>query len=427
MPRGTKYNPRAAMLLPEGLLPMLALFLSTSPIMVAAATIAAAGRVLPVPEGQYPLHMTIPASAWQPRETAGWTADAAVEKGADVPMSGFSPRPTDGPRFGSMDIFRRQAATLNPNECGFLPNGVAFSCPGDGASCKHDGTHLGCCQKDGSCKFRAKTCIDYKASVGGACNGITDPATRCCSESSNAFCFTLQFSTSTEPGKIITLLDCQASPGTGILYNSPPPRTTKASPTSKKSPASTQPANSTTGYGSGPTNPSDGDRPGDPEQQQQPAPTSSPNTSKGVIAGGVVGGVAFLGLIGATVLFLIRRRKAPKTRASNSGGDTSMPGATYPPTSPYQTHLSASYGSPADTNTPFSVEQQQQQQQTQKQGWFPHSTHSSVHGTPQSTTPMQQAHSPYRPLVAPAELYHPHVIHELPGDSPPPRQGTTTT
>ncbi|TLD20261.1 hypothetical protein PspLS_08519 [Pyricularia sp. CBS 133598] len=420
MARGAKYNPRAAMLLPEGLLPMLALFLSTNPIMAAAATIATAGRALPVPEGQYPLHMTIPASAWQPRETASWKADDAVEKDADTAMSGFSPRPTDGPRFGSMEIFRRQAATLKPNECGFLPNGVVFSCPGDGASCKHDGTHLGCCQKDGSCKFRAKTCIDYKASVGGACQGITDPATRCCSESSIGFCFTLQFSTSTEPGKIITLLDCQASPGTGILYNSPPPRTTTTSPASKKTPTSTQRISTTTGYGSSPTNPSDGDRPGDPEQQQQPVPTSSPSTNKGAIAGGVVGGVAFLGLTGAAVLFLLRRSKVSKMPASNTGGDASTPGATYPPTSPYQTHLSASYGNPADLNTPLSVEQQQQQQ-PQKQGWYPHSTHGSMHGTPQSTTPMQQAYSPYRPSAAPAELDHPHVIHELPGDMPPPR------
>ncbi|KAI6362805.1 hypothetical protein MCOR25_006069 [Pyricularia grisea] len=424
MARGTRYNPRAAMLLPEGLLPMLALFLSTSPIIAAAATIVTAGRALPVPEGQYPLHMTIPASAWQPRETAGLNVNLVVEKHADAAMSGFSPRPTTGPRFGSMDIFKRQAATLKSNECGFLPNGVAFSCPGDGASCKHDGTHLGCCQKDGSCKFRAKTCIDYKASVGGACKGVTDPATRCCSESSNGFCFTLQFSTSTEPGKIITLLDCQASPGTGILYNSPPPKTTTTSTTSKKTPTSTQPANATTGYGSGPTSPSDGDRPGDPEQQQQqPAPTSSSSTNKGAIVGGVVGGVAFLSLIGAAVILLLRRRKASKTPASNPGGDAPAPGATYPPTSPYQTHLSASYGSPADPNTPFSVDQQQQQ--PQKQGWYPQSTHSSMHGTPQSMTPMQQAYSPYRPHAAPAELDHPPVIHELPGDSPPPRQVPT--
>ncbi|TLS27264.1 hypothetical protein PpBr36_05332 [Pyricularia pennisetigena] len=422
MARVTRYNPRAAMLLPEGLLPLLALFLSTSPIMAAAATIVTAGRALPVPEGQYPLHMTIPASAWQPTETAGWTVDAAVNKDADAAMSGFSPRPTDGPRFGSMDIFRRQAATLKPNECGFLPNGVAFACPGDGASCKHDGTHLGCCQKDGSCKFRAKTCIDYKASVEGACKAVTDPATRCCSESSNAFCFTLQFSTSTEPGKIITLLDCQASPGTGILYNSPPPKTTTTSQTSKKtattSPTSTQPATTTSGYGSGPTNTGDGDQPGNPEQQQQPGTTSSPSANKGAIAGGVVGGVAFLGLIGAAVLFLLRRKKAAKAPLSKNGGDASTPGATYPPTSPYQTHLSASYGSPADTNTPFSMEQQQQ---PQKQGWYPHSTHNSINGTAQSTTPMQQEYSPYRPPAPPAELDHPHVIHELPGDIPTPR------
>ncbi|KAI9274447.1 hypothetical protein BDA99DRAFT_497500 [Phascolomyces articulosus] len=54
------------------------------------------------------------------------------------------------------------------------------------------------------------------------------------------------------------------------------------------------------------------------------------NTNTGAIAGGVVGGVAFIGILGALAFFLLRRRRKQNRKSTGGFGDLDDPYGNYP-------------------------------------------------------------------------------------------------
>ncbi|KAL6868625.1 hypothetical protein J3F83DRAFT_737785 [Trichoderma novae-zelandiae] len=248
---------------------------------------------------------------------------------------GWSPRPTQAPKplMGRMMVPRADDFTLGPQTCGFVPGTAAnsFTCISSGFTCTPQQDHVGCCEPNSACSLIKTTCIDYKASQGGACNLPSDYHTLCCGTSSLPGCYTWVISTSAssdESVSLYTLFDCSAQAGRGTLLTVDPgwssthsfgrttATTTSTSPSASSSTTSTTTSTTST-----------------------PEPTSkSSSTPVAAIAGGTVGGVAALGLV-ALAAFLFLRRRNPRNAPPNAtlGGNpppnqnpAAPAGAAYP-------------------------------------------------------------------------------------------------
>ncbi|KAF3075382.1 hypothetical protein CFAM422_002383 [Trichoderma lentiforme] len=239
---------------------------------------------------------------------------------------GWSPKPTQAPKplLGRMMIPRADDFTIGPQTCGFVPGttGNSFTCISVGFTCTPQANFVGCCEPNSSCSLIKTTCIDYQASKGGACNLPSDYHTLCCGTSSVGACYTWVVSTSgsgDESTSLHTLFDCSPQAGRGTLLTVDPgwSLTHSFGSTTTTTSASTTATTTTS----------------------TPEPThKSSSTNVGAIAGGTVGGVAALGLVGLAAFLFIRRRYSPRNAPPNAtlgGNPNPQPGnppagATYP-------------------------------------------------------------------------------------------------
>ncbi|KAM4055033.1 hypothetical protein HRG_005843 [Hirsutella rhossiliensis] len=193
---------------------------------------------------------------------------------------GSSPKPTPPPQprghhFARMDLMPRlEGYTLDPGTCGFVQfNGV--TCVSSTATCASLSGYLGCCERNKVCSRIQTVCIDYVASQAGKCDLPYDYHTVCC---------------------MLHLFDDKAwlwhfhGPCMLYLQRTESPTTTVAAQTR----AATETGNGAGGGGGG-----------------------GSQANVGAIAGGAVGGVAVLGLLGVVAFLLLRRR-----RSHASGSDT---------------------------------------------------------------------------------------------------------
>ncbi|KAK5990528.1 hypothetical protein PT974_08797 [Cladobotryum mycophilum] len=253
-----------------------------------------------------------------PKETLGVNNGEANDQQLAL---GFSPMPTEAPKplFGRM-MLPRQEFSMGPATCGFVPTAEnSFTCITNGATCTPQGGFVGCCQPNSACSAIKTTCINYQSSSAGACDLPSDYHTLCCASSALPACYTWVVQTSAKTDKsaqLYTLFDCSPSAGRGTLLTRDPawpaPSTT-ASPTvvttSTPGPTSTSPV------------------PPPPVKKKSGTPV-------GAIAGGAVGGVAVLGLIGVAAFFFLRKKPQPDPKpADNSPPPPSMAHPTSP-TSP---------------------------------------------------------------------------------------------
>ncbi|PON27408.1 hypothetical protein TGAM01_v203789 [Trichoderma gamsii] len=235
---------------------------------------------------------------------------------------GWSPKPTQPPKplFGRMMMPRADGYTLGPETCGFVPgnDGNSYTCISSGYTCTPQGGHVGCCQPNSSCSQIKTTCIDYKASQTGACNLPSDFHTLCCASTEPA-CYTWVISTSASTDKAVelyTIFGCSLTAGRGTLLTVDPgwlathsfgSTTTTASTASTESASATSTPDSNSGKSSTPV---------------------------GAIAGGTVGGVAALGLVGLAAFLLYRHRNprntAPPAGQPPQGQNNAAGGAVYP-------------------------------------------------------------------------------------------------
>ncbi|KXX76598.1 Proline-rich receptor-like protein kinase PERK1 [Madurella mycetomatis] len=239
-----------------------------------------------------PSALAAPATLQKLGNDKPWTP-AAETSTIDHPNHlAWSHKPTDAPRprYGETELLRRDFS-MGTDTCGFFSgySSIPVTCVKQSAYCTHDGAgNMDCCTGDySSCtETMFSACLDFSASQKGACAG-RGPRTICCWPESPS-CYTLLFSTTATPDRVFSIFQCQTMGGLATILATPP-NYPVTSPTT-----SSQNAPSTTL-----TDPSEG---------------AGSFTPVGAIVGGVVGGVAVLGLVTfLIILYVIRSRRRNDT------------------------------------------------------------------------------------------------------------------
>ncbi|KAF5023332.1 hypothetical protein F66182_4640 [Fusarium sp. NRRL 66182] len=415
--------------------------------------------------------------SWSPPRQTGIYAEEAGEQ-AQIAL-GWTPVPTDAPKLsGAMDMdFVLGKRQLDENTCGFV-SGTQLHHTVDSTQ-KHVVTdmildRLFYMYFQWSCNVVKTTCVDYAESA-SVCQVLADFHTLCCqlanvdiSASTAPSCFSW---IGTSGGDTYTLLDCSATSGTSSLLFSDPlaqSDTTSARDSSTTDTASDEASSTTddnavvTVTGSAGTSSSSGGGGGG-------GGDDGPNV--GAIAGGAVGGVAALALVGLAGFLLFRRRRRTTPAATPIDGDGSQgppamaqaahsPGNSYVPTSPsnatypsgvpsnfqggyqqaYDPNLAAPYGQPQGYQQPgyggYSPQPQNFPNQYSQQGFGQQSQYPSPYGAggygvPSTASPPPQTQ--YTPSPGPkdgTEVPHDGQQHpqqqeasELPAVNPLGREG----
>ncbi|EHK16850.1 uncharacterized protein TRIVIDRAFT_80249 [Trichoderma virens Gv29-8] len=295
---------------------------------------------------------------------------------------GWSPKPTQAPKplLGRMMIPRADDFTIGPQTCGFVPGttGNSFTCISVGYTCTPQAGFVGCCEPNSSCSLIKTTCIDYKASLAGGCNLPSDYHSLCCGTSAKGSCYTWVVSTSASSdssASLYTLFDCSPQAGRGTLLTVDPgwSLTHSFGSTTTTTSAATSTTTSTT-----PT----------------PEPTKGSSTNVGAIAGGTVGGVAALGLVGLAI-FLFMRRYHPRNAPPNATLGPAPQGQNPPAGPVYPSGVPAGY---AGGYAPVPM-------QSPPQGYDPHMSQYGQQGVYpqqyQGQYPQQQYNYPVQTSTSP--------------------------
>jgi len=278
-----------------------------------------------------------------------------------IPLDAQSPRPTAAPAVH--DLFRRQqdvtSATVfiaPSNTCGYISGrpGAAITCVGTTYNCvimPSSGVIpgvAGCCNSAG-CGF-VNTCYDrIQAADTDICNNACqqDTMTLRCTQSSRPFCNTLQFpgdvldyycgslSYSTaqeiettydgqEGGEFITTVLVLGDTGTSTLAD------TTSSSSEPSAPLSFGPGDETSTRTPSPNESASSS----PTPTPPPPPAEKSSTPVGAIVGGVVGGVAVIGLVILGVIFLLRRRNNNNNNNNNYNPPPTAPQPLQPTDQP---------------------------------------------------------------------------------------------
>ncbi|KAI1066029.1 hypothetical protein LB507_000004 [Fusarium sp. FIESC RH6] len=250
-------------------------------------------------------------TSWEPpRQTGIYGPEAGNQ--ANIAL-GWSPVPTDAPQLaGAMDLkFALGRRDLAPTTCGFGKAGNSFTCISSVATCSYSNGWIGCCETGRACKSVKTTCVDYTASS-SVCAFLEDFHTLCCDQTSK-FCHTWVGTTSGDP---YTILACDTTRGSSALLFSDP-LATGDSKTSQSDASTTEDASSAT------------NEPPTTVTQTAASATESEKdeggTNVGAIAGGVVGGVAALALVGIAGFLLFRRRKKSNAATAAAAGTGNNP------------------------------------------------------------------------------------------------------
>ncbi|KFH48079.1 hypothetical protein ACRE_009720 [Hapsidospora chrysogenum ATCC 11550] len=289
-----------------------------------------------------------------PREQESWAPPretSPAEYHGQMAL-GWSPMPTGAPKalFGRMEILPRQA-TLDSRTCAYVSsNGIPYTCIKPQASCTYSGDYFGCCEARDNCDYLVTSCLDYNAVQGSKCQSVTDLHTICCTNMALANCFTWHFATATGSGDddytTHSYLECRSETGTGILVSQFPFSGTASttataedddddtSTTSGETEATATEASTTASsfYCSATPTASEEDCGRDNDD-------GGSSTNVGAIAGGTVGGVAALGLVGIAAFLLLRQRRQAKDAAKHEA-TSSPPAHTNHPPGPPPPHMS---------------------------------------------------------------------------------------
>ncbi|RGP65307.1 hypothetical protein FLONG3_9283 [Fusarium longipes] len=283
-------------------------------------------------------------ASWEPpRQTGIYGPEAGNE--ANIAL-GWTPVPTDAPQLaGAMDLkFAMGKRDLAPMTCGFGKSGSELNpdleertkdpvdTPPHERSYKlylqsvtsliYSNGWIGCCETGRACKSVKTTCVPYTESA-SVCAFLEDFHTLCC-DATAKYCHTWVGTTSGDP---YTILACDTTSGSSALLFSDP-LATGDSKTSQSDASATEDASSATN-----------DSPTTITETAAAATDSNKSddgnsTNVGAIAGGVVGGVAALGLVGLAGFLLFRRRKKTNTADAAGGNQQNPPPMAQNPQSP---------------------------------------------------------------------------------------------
>ncbi|KAK0705330.1 hypothetical protein B0H67DRAFT_649673 [Lasiosphaeris hirsuta] len=352
-----------------------------------------------------------------------------------IPQDAQSPRPTIPPALHQ--YLRRQSSNEQTflvapdNTCGYVSaqKAAAYTCVETSAYCVFvtasggGGTGVaGCCGKD-VCGFQID-CLDYaQISTSSLCGAqcMSDTFTAKCTESSMRYCNTIEF-----PGGITDywcnsliqstaqLADTTYLGQKGRTFSSAVFTLTTTRPSRTRSTdteSTTLPPLSTT----------------------TPDPVPSSSTPVGAIVGGVVGGIAVLGLICLGIFYIIRHKKSKAPPAPPAPAPGPEPETTQhnlpPPTQPGVPHEAGSYDTstlkPGHQSTissysiaPSMPSPQQQYHSPQGQGGYGYGGHESVSPMPSYNYPQQPYHQHHVSMQSVGgQSFGPG------GTSPPPQHG----
>lgn len=273
---------------------------------------------------------------WAPKETILPT----------IAADSVSPRPTLPPSF--QGLRKRQTSSsdtfiIGPDQtCGFISGlpGAGFACDAASDTCvlvpatSAIPGFVGCCD-DQDCGFRV-TCLDYdQVSLSSLCdNGcLMDTYTLKCTASTEQFCNTVSF-----PGEIYDYFCNSLSISTPqlILTTYDGETDGRAFVTTVFDDSSSElPTTSTNTKKSTSTTDSSSSNTSSPSTSTSSGPSSTPGTSGGAgsstpigpIVGGVVGGVAVIGIIALGIVFILRKK-------NSSAPVAAAPPSQPPPTTP---------------------------------------------------------------------------------------------
>ncbi|KAK4453090.1 hypothetical protein QBC34DRAFT_216502 [Podospora aff. communis PSN243] len=242
-------------------------------------------------------------------DSPGWVPPRETEAPKQIGFIPAAPEPTDMPTPG-FELMKRQSG--GNNTCGYI-NGVftsrsAIVC-NPGWDCHPDQRLgvMGCCSKGNNCV--AET-LCWNSVQSRSYSGDDGGRIRWCSDSRAPYCALGRFTSGAYSSYEVLFCDANPSRTYSLSYFTPqaittPPSSQTSSATSTSSDTSATPTAS---------------------QTQTPAPSSS-SAPAGAIAGGVVGGIAAIGLIALGIIFLWRRKS--KT------DDEPPPGSLIPGSSAY--------------------------------------------------------------------------------------------
>ncbi|KAK3331835.1 hypothetical protein B0T19DRAFT_397660 [Cercophora scortea] len=233
-------------------------------------------------------------SDWKPASPTGTaTADTKLDRWSHLRVSH---RPTDAPREPSWHGLKRDNSqgTVGSNTCGFFTGeGINPMTCDAGTTCTNIGDYRDCCV-DSECTTSSfsSVCLDYD---NPKCSTYSEGTICCPNDDKSRYCVTYFWATTATPNAIFTLYNCEekAYAGKAILDAEPPLDTATtselSSATSTSSETSTTPTASATPV----------------------AASSSSSAPVGPIVGGVVGGLAVIGIValGGFYLHLLNRRK----------------------------------------------------------------------------------------------------------------------
>ncbi|KAF4335249.1 hypothetical protein FBEOM_10899 [Fusarium beomiforme] len=356
--------------------------------------------------------------SWEPpRQTGVYGEDAEL---GQIGM-GWSPVPTGAPKLaGAMDMgFALGKRDETDNTCGYNTLGNSFTCTNTlSATCTFSDGYIGCCDTARSCNSVKTTCIPYSRSRED-CASLTDFHTLCCGNRDLPSCFEWVATKGTDE---FTLFDCAAGNGTSALLLSDPLALTS---TSEDVSSTIDNPSTTTDNGSSTTS----DAAATSTSSDSSGGGSSTNV--GAIAGGTVGGVAALALVGLAGFLLFRRRNKTTPAAPNDGTQNQppmaqgpqSPGPSFVPSSPsnaaypsgvpsnfqggyqqaYDPSLAAPYGQPQGYQQPgysgYSPQPQNFQGRYPQQGFAQQSQYPSQYGVggygaPSTSPPPHMTPSP---------------------------------
>ncbi|KAB5516982.1 hypothetical protein GE09DRAFT_1231116 [Coniochaeta sp. 2T2.1] len=243
----------------------------------------------------------------------------------------ISPRPTGAPlgRHEEGELRRRQTSdtSIGSNTCGFwTDDGLAMSCD-PAYTCTNQGQYRGCCVGS-ECATSSFPTVCYGATE-TQCSD-PGPETMCCTYDINyPYCVTYLWATTASPNQVFSLFNCDTHDWAGqqILSAEPFAVTTKDTSSAPNSQA-TVPANDNNNNTTSNNNSGGG----------------GSGTPVGAIVGGVIGGLAVIGLFVLCLVYLLlryRRQKAARQLNTHHGGaDEAAPLSG--PTSP----TGGGYGAP---------------------------------------------------------------------------------
>ncbi|KAH8891368.1 hypothetical protein GQ53DRAFT_746884 [Thozetella sp. PMI_491] len=266
---------------------------------------------------------------WSPNmETQKWLPPQQT-MAAMLDLRGMSPKPTPAPRNLNAPPPALEKRDSTDNTCAYVGGKFTSSLYCDVTdACVYNSrrSFIGCCPESSTTCPIYTTCYN---SVDSSSFSTDNGYTLYCGNSQYPNCITHKYATDDPYFSGYTLLGCAVAAGSDTVYYEPK----DVQSTSSKSLKAGNTATTATGGAGGAVTVTV-----DPGSSTSTSASSGggggSSTPVGAIAGGVVGGVAGLGLIGAAIFFLIRHNSKKKNQQSPAVAPAVAPGQGPPPIAP---------------------------------------------------------------------------------------------